>query len=396
MSVTSFELVGVFAATLDAGQEQTVRTQVRAGRTLRSLSFAIRLAFFAVFCLALWCFWWVGPAGHHEDWGFFWDAANFLLLPSTALGFLDMLAPKIRLAFSQSLMLRRAALIGDDRLAPQVAAQPMPLSGAELPLSVANFGTLLDAASWGAQPRITAGVLACISGIAFAGLAILLHQMVGPLAPLDSLNQVLATGTIALCAVGAICMLALGLWGLWRELGIARGVRFTADDWSLHRVRYRRRMQKASLAWHEAQALYMATVQQKPGLPEHTLYALDGGARALTWTLPLRPNSQQRVDHERLLRLIVARTGLPLRDLSVGVGKLAQEPDATEEGQAAAPAIPAATSLAAMEVSPADPIGATDPAQTRAGCWWLLVAFAPLLLTLALSAAGWLWQHFLP
>jgi hypothetical protein len=133
MAQSSFQLVNVFATTLDAGQEQTARSQARVGRTIRFLSLGIRLAFFAVFGVALWCFWcfwWAGLAGHHQDWSYFWDIGSILVMLSTAWGFLDWVTIEARWAYSQSLALRRVALAGDDRLAPQVSEQPSPLPSA--------------------------------------------------------------------------------------------------------------------------------------------------------------------------------------------------------------------------------------------------------------------------
>jgi hypothetical protein len=128
----------------------------------------------------------------------------------------------------------------------------------------------------------------------------------------------------------------------------------------------------------------------KRGQPGRLIYILDSGDRALAWMLTPRASARRRADHEQLLRLIAARTRLPLRDVTAAVARLERITDEDEE-KSAASSKPEGVA-AAPALTTADDV---QMARERGGCLRaLFTTLLPLTLTLVLCIASEIWQHF--
>lgn len=116
------------------------------------------------------------------------------------------------------------------------------------------------------------------------------------------------------------------------------------------------------------------------------VYVLDSGDRAFVWALPRNSSQARQAGHERLARLIVTRTKLPLRDLSDAVDTLEHLPDDAEAAEAE-PAAEHAMQLAAT--------GELTIGWAR-GCWNISVGCGPLLLSIIVPAFAFVLQHVQP
>lgn len=164
-------------------------------------------------------------------------------------------------AYTRAIDIRQAALAGDEQVAPLAAAQPSPMTAAELPLGVVEFVPMADAAGRRARARVISVIVFGALGAGLAWLCVVLVAMFPQSAMFYAGDPVDAALTIAMVVAMALVGIVASvgaLWALWREWRIAGGIGFAADEWGLRRTRRRRRRVNDRIAWHEARAFYTA------------------------------------------------------------------------------------------------------------------------------------------
>ena len=118
----------------------------------------------------------------------------------------------------------------------------------------------------------------------------------------------------------ASALLLLSVLAIWRMIALTRLFSVTADDWGLQWREPGRRKRK-SIPWHEAQAFILLRHHMGTEYARESAFALVGRAATLTWLV--KPTEVYGA-HEQLAELIVARTKLPLRDITAGCRSCAE------------------------------------------------------------------------
>jgi hypothetical protein len=84
---------------------------------------------------------------------------------------------------------------------------------------------------------------------------------------------------------------------------------------------------RSTIYWSAARSFFVINYTGKKAESWHSFYALDAHDMLLFWHISYRTKASILAAHERLCRLIVTRTKLPLRDLSAAADKLASIED---------------------------------------------------------------------
>ncbi len=367
------------------------------------------LFFYGSAVFALWVAWVQGG----DYWGEFWRTLYTCLLPTLlilriAASYEDIPAWRLRGAF---IALRRAALVGDEALAPLARTQP-----ARATVTAPESSALAKVDRVGPLVRLNATVERLTWFVAFAfgltlgpGLLALVAWMfslptsfaIGSLTTLgawQSLELVLPLATVGLMAVG---LLIMGLFGLWRTYRFSPDLAVQVDDQS---IGWRRRPWDRTLTirrWSEARAFYMISYKGGRHWTTRTVYALDFGAAILTWEVVAISNryasakaqARERATREvsqRLCDEIARHTNLPLRDVTA----LAQGIVATLSPGAASGAHPLASALLPYtdpEGRLSDALGLATPAATsrawRVGCVTICAGLGVLVGLATVGAA---------
>lgn len=139
-------------------------------------------------------------------------------------------------------------------------------------------------------------------------------------------------------SVTVLAVVVFGMAGLLliRARTYQRGVPVTADEWS---IQWRpRRGRTISLAWHDVRSFFMISYGSAIGSGSAGLktlvYVVDAGDALLVCqcypALSDVPAAvRQRTEVDRFVKLVFARTGKPLRDLSSYARRLAERPGAS-------------------------------------------------------------------
>lgn len=208
----------------------------------------------------------------------------------------------------------QAAAEGDDTLAPVATTQPEPLSGGErlsavevlAPLRGINDGMRVGM-SW------TLGILFVVLGLLLGGLSLFLGVFAHSAEYGDG-GLILLGMTLAL----ALLSLVLLLYGIrWPILGrrLGHGLSVTADESGLTWRDTRWHSGERRVVWSEMEA-FITIVCRGSGEPPMRVYALKAGGTTLLWSVKAYMSQQEYATSERLLRLVVTRTRLQLRDLT--------------------------------------------------------------------------------
>ncbi len=210
----------------------------------------------------------------------------------------------------------QAAAEGNDVLAPLAETQPAPLE--DLTDSREVLGPLR-----GTKDSMRVGMYWTL-GIVFVVLGLLLGALIAVLerAVLAHSNETGDGGLMlvseALLLVLALVELALLYFGIrWPILGrrLGRGLSIIADGVGLTWRDTRWRGGERRIVWSEANAL-ITIMCRGSGEPPTRVYALKAGGTTLLWSVKAFMSQQEYAASERLLRLVVTRTRLPLRDLT--------------------------------------------------------------------------------
>lgn len=139
---------------------------------------------------------------------------------------------------------------------------------------------------------------------------------------------------ISAAALGVVVFGMAGLL-LIRARTYRHGVPVTADEWG---IQWRpRRVRTISVAWHDVRSFFTFSYGSAIGSGSAGLktlvYVVDAGDGLLVWQCyPALSNVpaavRQRTEVDRFVKLVFARTGKPLRDLSSYARQLAERPGA--------------------------------------------------------------------
>lgn len=327
------------AALLTQPDQQTAQQQ---SLSLRVLGWALGLAVIGVTAYSSWQIWLAWQTGYEPYWQQAWTAVPVVFflaiayLMSSLMGrFLLGLRAFIRLFRAQNERVRQAAITGNDRLAPLAAEQPEPLPSSEWPLSPAIFGPFEPQRQKAVRRSLVTG------GATFlvAGGMIALIIVIGGILPttgdglFGGMIKALAViwlGLIALFGLVSLAGLIVLLWGRVRSSRQDLPERFVVDDWSLRQDGGGNRRAGQPLAWHDIRAFYKADDLLRlngslvsEGPPQRTTYTVEAGERRLQWSIGNTSTPAQRAESDWLVRLVVTRTRLPLRDLSAAVSSQA-------------------------------------------------------------------------
>jgi hypothetical protein len=142
----------------------------------------------------------------------------------------------------------------------------------------------------------------------------------------------------SVAVLGAV-MLLLWIVLFVRARKYRRGVPVTADEWGIQW--HPRRGRTISLPWHDVRSFFKFSYGSTSGSGSAGLktqvYVLDGGDALLVLQRYPALSSvsaavRQRKEVDRFVKLVIARTGKPLRDLSVLADELASAPTADPSG----------------------------------------------------------------
>lgn len=218
-------------------------------------------------------------------------------------------------------VVRQALLAGDTELAPLAAPQPEPLADVPPHGESVRIERLRPLTDTQATLLDLCGATALPLGLVAAFLAIVLVgvDVTQPRAPnnpppwLDGSMSVLAA-----------VLLAIGVTWAVRRVREWRPQPAILDDVG---IRWARRTRQPHVRWGDARAFY--TVSTLGGTGEmfgwHIIYVLDSGEQVFSWQRAGSRFDRTRAASDQLARLIVGRSGLPLRDLSLAF-KGATEP----------------------------------------------------------------------
>ncbi|HEY7348185.1 MAG TPA: hypothetical protein VH599_07665 [Ktedonobacterales bacterium] len=306
--------------------EQVNRLNTGMRRCLFVYSLLASLVSGMVGCFTLWTWKETG------QWQGYWNVESLLILlmlgfiPATLI--LSGLAPfhkraTLREEITRALALRQAARAGEEAIAPLVAPQPTLLESGDLPTSPTRLGPLRRL-----KEMMQASPLS--AEIAIDGGAPTVFLVIFALA---ALNQLLLVDLLTLMLVP----LAIGGFLIaWTRQRVLKKITITVDEQGLQwkPLHWRGPRRTRYLAWQDARAFYTFDYERRSSLfwQDWRIFVLDAPEATLAWGVVVPPRfaqqvrSAEQIAHERLVRLIVTRTGLPLRTLSAAAEERARNP----------------------------------------------------------------------
>jgi hypothetical protein len=354
--------------------------------------------------LAIWNLLDAWRTGRAEDWRDFWD--NVRHTPTLLYPVLIFSIPGIwRLTFEsvrRVIEARQAAVAGDELRAPVSQQQPATTEGDDL-ISSLRFGPLRATNLTPRAPVLVAAIFLLIFGV-FTGL---LGFALLAFIPIDASNTILQITGWFVVGLGILTLTGSALL-LYRFYRLTRPLIIEADDWGLRWRQPEKRRVSKSIPWHEAQAFVLLRHHVGTEYARESAFALVGRETTLAWLV--KPTEVYGA-HKRLAGLIVARTKLPLRDITGDVEAAqgaqgadpmtALETKVTTERKHAELAAHLALSQSPHEpqrieepvTPPAPPTapGAEGSVRASTGC---LIVLAVLLLPLAPQGVGWGLQQY--
>lgn len=331
---TDFDRDEESAAILAAPEHQIRQRRIWA---LSALTWALGLAAVGAATYASWQLWLAWQTGYEPYWQHVGITTPVLFFLAVAYVMSEMMGRFLlglrgfnRRFRSQNERLRQAAISSDGRLAPTAEEQPEPLPLSELPLGPITFGPFEKVHRKAAHQSLAAH----IAFVLIAGGTIVLFIVLdatlpgitdGPFGGMLGPFEVVFLGTFALAGLISLVTLALRVWGRVRGRGQELSGRFVADDWGIREAEGHRGARQP-IAWHDTRAFYKADdllrlngSHVSEGLSQRTTFTADTGERRLQWSVSTTSSPDQRAASDRLARVIVTHTRLPLRDLSAAV-----------------------------------------------------------------------------
>lgn len=206
---------------------------------------------------------------------------------------------------------------------PPIPNQPVPLAAHETPAQpqkINHLAGLMDGVwKWGLWPR---AILLLVYAVIIAFFAIICAFAAsaptasGTVSSATDVAKIMFTSAaIALGIIALMCLLS-GAMGLRRAILLMHGQTVLADAQGLRWKDARYRTGKHALAWGEITGFCLAWLDGTISDQTGWAYLIIGAHDILVWTVPLYPSPQALAASDRLVRLVVTRTGLPLRDIS--------------------------------------------------------------------------------
>jgi len=291
---------------LDKNPDVLERFQYRMSRlriAYAALALPAFLALDAYLAFRLWTAW------HTHDWSSFWDAMHWgwTLLPLVGLGSAFY---ELGRQAGQARVLRAATTQHIAKGKTLADSQPEPLAGRDLPAGPERIGPLERIERGRTHNLVNALVIASPFALgAVAGLLIILF-----LAHLPTLADVLFW--IAVLGVFGGPFAAMAILLVITLKRVREPLTVIADEWGLEWQTPTVRRKHERLAWHEARSFFTIAEPREDGGSQNSAYVLQGEGRRLIWTVPLRADAATLAASERLARLIVTRTPLPLSVIS--------------------------------------------------------------------------------
>jgi hypothetical protein len=306
--------------------------------------------------VTLWTAWRTGA------WSPFWDTVNVLWLTFGLLGIGSAFYEEALHAGQAHVLRERIRMRAQPWQMPE-ARQSQQLEPNELFAGSGRFGPFERLERGRSLDMVTALIL---SGLFSMGFVL-------------ALMGVLLFARLPTPADVAFVTLVLGLPGAgftWLTVFVVRRIRrirrpfwVASGEWGLGWETVSGRRRQARLPWDEVRAFFVIT-EPDASNDAYSVFVVQGSTVRLAWVMPRAPSPEQRAASDALRRLITARTGLPLTEVSAAI--------LSPEDYDAMPAIP---TPAAPQVSP------------RVARFLTLAWLVPLALTLLLTLSGLLLQH---
>jgi hypothetical protein len=297
--------------------------------------------------------------------------------------------------------IKDAAARGDERIAPLVAEQPLPLQqtiGMDSSSAIGSLHGPNDTLYAGPTYAFASAFMGVMALLVLGTAAIIFwFATFGWTTPVISTDPttdgiirtvfgcfgVVMLGAAMACVWVTARLLSAQQRGKWGMTLAAdeRGVAWT-DPWT-GKLRY--------LAWKEAQLFFLVADDGSPRVPPASFHLLLGPGVPLIWTTPSPADGDQWAVHTQLCQLIVTAAHLPLRDLSKvseRLSRVAQGSGARKEESL--------TEVEDHEASLAMPGIGFERIRTRARrqMRMVLILEAPYMLLLIVGIVGSLLQHF--
>jgi hypothetical protein len=295
-------------------------------------------------------------------WSPFWDTVKFLWLTHGLLGIGSVFYEEAQHA-GQAHVLRERIITRAQQWQVPEARRSQQLEPSELFAGSGRFGPFDRLERGRALDMVTALML---SGLFSVGFVL-------------ALMGVLLFARLPTPADVGFVTLFLGLPGAgftWLTIFVVRRIRRTrrpfwvaSGEWGLGWEPVSGRRRQVRLPWDEVRAIFVIT-EPDASNDAYSVFVVQGSTARLIWVMSRAPSPEQRAASDALRRLITARTGLPLTEVSTAT--------LSPEDYDAMPAIP---TPAAPQVSP------------RVARVLTLAWLVPLALTLLLTLSGLLLQH---
>ncbi len=270
---------------------------------------ALTLAGLAGFAIV----WWVVVGAAIYGWQTTnWDPFQAAELAPQFLAFMALVLPILTLF---GLPLRRdeirrvldAIAAGDQRIAALVTPQPEPLPSPELAPGPESFRRLRALPSWSEDRNflpLLPPILAQPIIIAFGFLQPALDDgLTLNLFGVPIRDVFAAVGVFSIASYLLVLIFFIRGPGRWRV---------TADDFGMRWRRGRWRRAETQAPWGSVRSFFA----HESYSPVRTAYVLDTSSAVLGWVLTSSSKADENRESERLVRLIVTHTRLPLRYLS--------------------------------------------------------------------------------
>ncbi len=207
----------------------------------------------------------------------------------------------------------QAAAEGNDALAPMAATQPESLEDVPDAREVLTpLRGITDGLRAGNYRLI--GTVFGILGLVLGGVSLILGQVVlVSTAPYGHDGGILLGVTLTL----TLTSLAMFFYSIrWLILGrrLGRGLSVASDETGLTWRDTRWNSGQRHIAWSEVEACI--TIMCESSEPPTRVYAIKAGGTTLLWSVTTSMSPPEHAASDRLLRLVVTRTRLPLRDLT--------------------------------------------------------------------------------
>jgi hypothetical protein len=253
---------------------------------------------------------------HHiqvHDWlhtasDLFSPLANWFLFLMLFIAFKSMQASS---PLTQNVLELRQRL-NDETLIPPLAEQPSAFENGVFSFEPTRIGPVRRAKGF-VILGISLGIFFSLITMFFAAMiAALLPWIQGPNAATNFWAAFALSILLLFCLVFAIMMFILAL-------RMTRASKVTVDEWGLrwawpNLIKGR----SVAMAWHEITGFYEITGQEDKGDAIKT-YVLDSTTSTFIWSLKKNSTEEELQASNKLARLIITRTNLPLRDLTAAI-----------------------------------------------------------------------------